>query len=53
MEKLNQFRPMSLLSVEGKIFFALVSKRITEFLLGNKYIDTSVQKVVFLEAQVA
>ena len=31
-EKLNQYRSISLLSIEGKIFFALVSKRITELL---------------------
>jgi hypothetical protein len=41
---LSQFRPISLLSVEGKIFFSLLSKRITEYLMSNNYIDISVQK---------
>ncbi|XP_061571176.1 uncharacterized protein LOC133424524 [Cololabis saira] len=42
--KLEQFRTISLLSVEGKIFFSILSKRLTGFLLSNAYIDTSVQK---------
>jgi hypothetical protein len=29
---------------KGKIFFSIVSRRITEFLLANKYVDTSLQK---------
>ena len=40
----NQFRTISLLNVEGKIFFAILAKRLTSFLTGNLYIDTSVQK---------
>ena len=40
----NQFRTISLLNVEGKIFFAILAKRLTSFLTGNSYIDTSVQK---------
>ena len=40
----NQFRTISLLNVEGKIFFAILAKRLTSFLIGNLYIDTSVQK---------
>lgn len=40
----EQFRVISLLSVEGKIFFSILARRLTEFLLRNKYIDTSVQK---------
>ena len=43
-ESINQFRTISLLSVEGKIFFSILSKRLTHFLTKNKYIDTSVQK---------
>ena len=35
---LSQFRRISLLSVEGKIYFSLLSRRITEYLLINKYI---------------
>ena len=42
--KLEQFRTISLLSVEGKIFFSILSRRLTDFLLKNGYIDTSVQK---------
>ncbi|XP_061589349.1 uncharacterized protein LOC133454644 [Cololabis saira] len=41
---IEQFRIISLLSVEGKIFFSIVARRMTEFLLRNRYIDTSVQK---------
>ncbi|XP_059199347.1 uncharacterized protein LOC131979398 [Centropristis striata] len=43
-ENIDQFRVISLLSVESKIFFSIVAKRLSNFLLGNKYIDTSVQK---------
>ncbi len=32
------------LSVEGKVFFSIVSQKLTEFLLKNNYIDPSVQK---------
>nr|BAC82598.1 reverse transcriptase [Takifugu rubripes] len=41
--KIEQFRIISLLCVEGKIFFKIVSQRLTDFLLKNNYIDTSVQ----------
>lgn len=41
---LSQFRTISLLNVEGKIFLALVARRITSFLMKNSYIDTSIQK---------
>ena len=40
----GSFRPISLLNVEGKIFFGVFAKRLTTFLLANGYIDTSVQK---------
>lgn len=43
-EKIDQFRMMSLLSVEEKIFFSVMATRLTEYFLENKYIDTSVQK---------
>ncbi|XP_026126685.1 uncharacterized protein LOC113108082 [Carassius auratus] len=43
-QKIDQFRAISLLSVEGKIFFSLISRRLTDYLLKNSYIDTSVQK---------
>ena len=41
---INQFRLISLLNVEGKIFFAVLVSRLTKYLLTNEYIDTSVQK---------
>ena len=40
----TQFRTISLLNVEGKIFFSVLSRRLTSYLLNNKYIDTTVQK---------
>jgi len=43
-ENIDQFQVISLLSVESKIFFSIVTKRLSNFLLINKYIDTSVQK---------
>ena len=41
---ISQFRPISLLNVEGKIFFAVMAKRLTAYLTRNGFIDTSVQK---------
>ena len=41
---LNQFRPISLLNVEGKVFFSVLAKRLTSFLLSNSYVETSIQK---------
>ena len=41
---INQFRTISLLSVEGNIFFSILAKRLTTYMLANKYVDTSVQK---------
>ena len=38
------FRPISLLNVERKIFFGLLVRRITNFLMSNHYVNTSVQK---------
>ncbi len=43
-ENIYQFRVISLLSVESKIFFSIMAKRLSNFLLSNKYIDMSVQK---------
>lgn len=40
---IKQFRTISFLNVEGKIFFGILVSRLTTFLLSNKYIDTSVQ----------
>lgn len=41
---LDQFRVISLLNTEGKIFFGVLSRRITKYVLANNYIDKSVQK---------
>ncbi|GFO18905.1 polyprotein [Plakobranchus ocellatus] len=41
---INQFRPISLLNVEGKIFFSVMASRLTKYLTENRYINTSVQK---------
>ena len=38
--EINQFRPISLLNVEGKIFFSVMATRLTKY----GYINTSVQK---------
>ncbi|CAC5421779.1 unnamed protein product [Mytilus coruscus] len=42
--KVAQFRIISLLNIEDKIFLAVLAKRTTRFLLSNEYIDLSVQK---------
>ncbi|KAJ3614965.1 hypothetical protein NHX12_018534 [Muraenolepis orangiensis] len=42
--QLDQFRIISLLCVEAKVFFSAVSKRLCTYLAENTYIDTSVQK---------
>ncbi|GFO24927.1 reverse transcriptase [Plakobranchus ocellatus] len=41
---INQFRPIPLLNVEGKIFFSVMASRLTKYLTENGYINTSVQK---------
>ncbi|GFN91318.1 reverse transcriptase [Plakobranchus ocellatus] len=41
---INQFRPISLLNVEGKIFISIMASRLTKYLTENVYINTSVQK---------
>ena len=43
-ESISQFRAISLLNVEGKVFFSVIARRIAKYLGRNKYIDTSVQK---------
>ena len=40
----DKFRTISLLNVEGKLFFSLKADRITSFLLKNSFIDPSIQK---------
>lgn len=41
---LKQFRTISLLNVEGKIFLAVLARRMTTYMLANEYIDIAVQK---------
>ena len=41
---IEKFRTISLLNVEGKLYFALWSDRLVTYTLSNKYIDTSIQK---------
>lgn len=43
-QNLCQFRGIALLNVEGKIFFSILARHLTNFLLVNSYIDTSCQK---------
>ena len=43
-KEINQFRPISLLNVVGKVYLGVLARRLTEFVLANNYIDTSVQK---------
>lgn len=40
---IDQFRPISLRNVEGKIFFSVMASRLSTYLLENKYLDVSVQ----------
>lgn len=41
---IKQFCTISLLNVEAKIFFGILVKRLSTFMLANGYMDTSVQK---------
>ena len=45
-KRVIEFRTISLLNVEGKLFFAVLPRRMATFLTANRYIDTSVQKGV-------
>ena len=40
----DKFRTISLLNVEGKLFFSIKADRLTEFLTGSGYIDPAIQK---------
>lgn len=40
---ISQFTSTALLNVEEKVFFAVMAKRLTSYLTGNGYIDTSCQ----------
>ena len=42
--EIDQFRPISLLNVDGKVFFGVLAKRLTHFVMSNGFIDVSVQK---------
>ncbi|XP_062568263.1 uncharacterized protein LOC134230448 [Saccostrea cucullata] len=43
-EALKQFRTISLLNVEGKIYLAILARRMSRYMLENQYIDIAVQK---------
>ena len=40
----SKMRPISILNVEGRIFFTIVNKRLAGFLLANNYLETWIQK---------
>ena len=40
----EKFRTISLMNVEGKLYFALKADRLLKYTLQNQYIDTSIQK---------
>ena len=41
---IGQFRPISLLNIDGKIIFGIIAKRIITFVTKNGYVDESNQK---------
>ena len=41
---IGAFRPISLLNVDGKVFFGVIASRLTKYLINNGYIDRSVQR---------
>ena len=43
-EQINQFRPISVLCVAGKIYMGILAKRTVAYLQSNGYVDESVQK---------
>ena len=49
--KMGQFRTISLLNVEGKLFLAVLARRMTNYMLENKYIDISVRREACQECQ--
>ncbi len=42
--RLVRFETISLLSIEGKIFFSILAKGMTTYMVKSKYVDTSIQK---------
>ena len=43
-KKLGQFRPISLLNIDGKIMFDVITNRVIEFVQKNSFINESIQK---------
>ena len=43
-KEISQFRPISLLNVEGKLFFGVLARRVRTYQSDNEYVNTSVQK---------
>ena len=41
---LGQFRPISLLNIDGKIMFGIIAKRFISFVRNNGYVNETVQK---------
>ena len=41
---LGQFRPISLLNIDGKVMFGIIANRIVKFVQSNGYINESAQK---------
>ena len=41
---ISKFRTISLLNVEGKLYFSFKAKRLLDYTLANGYIDTTIQK---------
>ena len=44
LDDVSQFRPIACLNVEGKMFWALLSKRLTDFCRANGYLPGHIQK---------
>jgi len=40
----GEFRPIALLNAEGRIFFTLMQWRLSDYMIKNGYIDSSIQK---------
>ena len=41
---IGQFRTISLINVEGKIFLSALANRLSEYMVSNKHTNTSIQK---------